>query len=262
MFHVKHGGDAVKVLAIANQKGGVGKTTTTVNLAALLADEGKRVLLVDMDPQANATSGLGVEKKPGMRCIYDLLINEYPIDKIIRQTSVANLLILPATIQLAGAEVELVPLMNREKLLKSALRKEREQYDYILIDCPPSLGLLTVNALTAADGVLIPVQCEFYAMEGLGQLVNTIELVKKHLNGKLEVFGTLLTMQDSRTNLSNQVVEEVRRYFKQKTFNQTIHRNVRLSEAPSFGLPIHLYDPRSKGAEQYRNVALEVISRG
>ena len=251
-----------KVLAVANQKGGVAKTTTAVNLAALLAEEGKLVLLADMDPQGNATSGAGIEKAKGMRCIYDLLINDYPIEKVYHSTSVTGLTILPATIQLAGAEVELVPLVNRERLLKNALSEARAQFDYIIIDCPPSLGLLTLNALTAADGVLIPVQCEYYALEGLGQLINTIELVKKHLNPQLEIFGTLLTMQDPRTNLSSQVAEEVRRFFKDKTFEQSIYRNVRLSEAPSYGLPIHIYDPRSKGAEQYRLVALEVIGRG
>jgi len=251
-----------KVLAVANQKGGVGKTTTTVNLAAILAEEGKQVLLIDIDPQGNATSGLGVEKKPGMRCIYDLLINDYPVERILQSTPVKGLSILPATIQLAGAEVELVLLVNRERLLKNAIAMIRDHYDYIMIDCPPSLGLLTLNALTAADGILIPVQCEYYALEGLGQLINTVELVKKHMNRKLQVFGTLLTMQDPRTNLSNQVADEVRRFFKEKTFNQAIYRNVRLSEAPSFGLPIHLYDPRSRGAEQYRRLALEVMNRG
>ena len=251
-----------RVLAVANQKGGVAKTTTTINLAAVLAQEGKRVLLVDIDPQGNATNGLGIEKKPGMRCIYDVMINDYPLEKVCRDTPVEGLTILPATIQLAGAEVELVPMIHRERLLKTALAEIVSRYDYVMIDCPPSLGLLTVNALTAADGVLIPVQCEYYALEGLGQLVNTIELVRKHLNPKLEIYGALLTMQDPRTNLSNQVVDEVRRYFKEKVFAQAIYRNVRLSEAPSFGLPIHLYDPRSRGAEQYRRVALEVIKRG
>ena len=251
-----------KVITIANQKGGVAKTTTAVNLSAALAEVGKNVLLADMDPQGNATSGLGIEKKPGMRCVYDLLINDYPLDKVSQGTPVDRLTILPATIQLAGAEVELVPKMNRERLLRTALEKAREQYDYIFIDCPPSLGLLTLNALTAADGVIIPVQCEYYALEGLGQLINTIDLVKKHLNPELEIFGTLLTMQDTRTNLSSQVVEEVRSFFKEKTFNQAIYRNVRLSEAPSYGLPIHLYDPRSRGAEQYRLVAMEVMDRG
>lgn len=251
-----------KILAIANQKGGVAKTTTAVNIAALLADEGKQVLLADMDPQGNATSGLGIEKTSGMRCIYDLLINDYPFDRICCGTPVEGLSILPATIQLSGAEVELVSMVNREKLLKNALASIRELFDYVIIDCPPTLGLLTINALTAADGVLIPVQCEYYALEGLGQLITTIELVKKHLNTNLEIFGTLLTMRDPRTNLSNQVADEVRNYFKEKTFEQSIYRNIRLSEAPSYGLPIHLYDPRSKGAEQYRLVALEVLNRG
>ena len=250
------------ILAVANQKGGVAKTTTAVNLSAALADESMAVLLVDMDPQGNATSGLGVDKTAGNRCIYDVLINDYPIDRVCQASPVQGLTILPATIQLAGAEVELVSLVNRERLLKNALDEVREQYDYILIDCPPSLGLLTLNALTAADGVLIPVQCEYYALEGLGQLINTIELVKKHLNPALKVFGTLLTMMDTRTNLANQVADEVRAYFKELTFDQAIYRNVRLSEAPSYGLPIHLYDPRSKGAEQYRLVALEVMHRG
>ncbi|MCL1848995.1 MAG: AAA family ATPase [Clostridiales bacterium] len=251
-----------KILAIANQKGGVAKTTTTINLAAALAEEGKKVLLVDIDPQGNASSGLGVEKKAVARCIYDLLINDYPIEKLLLASPVERLRILPATIQLAGAEVELVSMINREGRLKIALSPIREQFDYVMIDCPPSLGLLTLNALTAADGVLIPVQCEYYALEGLGQLMNTIELVRRHLNTKLHVFGTLLTMQDARTNLSNQVADEVRRYFKDKTFTQAISRNVRLSEAPSYGLPIHLYDPHSKGAEQYRLVAMEVMDRG
>jgi len=251
-----------KVLAIANQKGGVAKTTTAVNLAAALAEMGRTVLLADIDPQGNATSGLGVEKKPGMRCIYDMLINDYPVDKICLTSGVEGLWILPATMQLAGAEIEMVSMVNREKLLKKAVAGIKSWYDYVIVDCPPSLGLLTLNALSAADGVLIPVQCEFYALEGLAQLMNTIELVKRRLNPRLELFGTLLTMQDTRTNLSAQVAEEVRRYFKEKTFEQAIFRNVRLSEAPSYGLPIHLYDSRSKGAEQYRSVAREVLARG
>ncbi|MDR1192947.1 MAG: AAA family ATPase [Peptococcaceae bacterium] len=251
-----------KVLAVANQKGGVAKTTSTINIAAALAEEGRQVLLVDMDPQGNATSGLGIDKEAGMRCVYDCLINEYPLAKVCKATPVEGLRLIPATIQLAGAEVEMVGMVERENLLKNILTTYVKDYDYVMIDCPPSLGLLTLNALTAADGILIPVQCEYYALEGLGQLLNTIDLVKKHLNPKLEVFGTLLTMQDHRTNLSSQVADEVRRYFKEKTFTQGISRNVRLSEAPSYGLPIGLYDPRSKGTEQYRQVALEVISRG
>lgn len=250
-----------KVLAVANQKGGVAKTTTAINLSAALAAEGKSVLLVDLDPQGNASSGLGQEKDTDIRCVYDVLINEYPLEKVKLPTPVEGLSLVPSSIQLAGAEVELVSMINRERRLKEALRKAREKYDYILIDCPPSLGLLTLNALTAADGVLIPVQCEYYALEGLGQLLNTVELVSKHLNPKLEVFGVLLTMQDNRTNLSAQVGDEVKAFFKEKVFVQGISRNVRLSEAPSFGLPIGLYDPRSKGAEQYRAVALEVIAR-
>jgi len=250
------------VIAVANQKGGVGKTTTAVNLAAYLAFEGKRVLLVDIDPQGNATSGLGIDKASVSRCVYDLLINDYPFERVCRDTAVEGLSMLPATINLVGAEVEMVSKINRERLLKKALDDVRDSFDYMFIDCPPSLGLLTLNALTAADGVLIPVQCEYYALEGLGQLINTIELVKRSLNTGLTVFGTLLTMMDPRTNLSTQVADEVRQFFNEKTFSQAIFRNVRLSEAPSFGQPIHMFDPRSRGAEQYRQVALEVLGRG
>lgn len=250
-----------KVFTVANQKGGVAKTTTAVNLSAALAIEGKRVLLVDLDPQGNATSGLGVDKASDIRCMYDVIINDYPADRVMQKTPVEGLSLLPATIQLAGAEVELVGMVHRERKLKEALAVVRKNFDYIMIDCPPSLGLLTLNGLTASDGALIPVQCEYYALEGLGQLINTIQLVKKHLNPQLEVFGALLTMQDFRTNLSSQVAEEVRSYFKEKVFEQGISRNVRLSEAPSYGLPIALYDPRSKGAEQYQKVAQEVIAR-
>jgi len=250
------------VLTVANQKGGVGKTTTAINLAAYLAVEGKRVLLIDIDPQGNATSGLGIEKTTGTRCVYDLLVNDYPFERIRKESPVEGLTVLPASINLVGAEVELVSKVNRERLLKKALSGFKSEFDYVFIDCPPSLGLLTLNALTAADGVLIPVQCEYYALEGLGQLINTIELVKRSLNPRLAVFGTLLTMMDPRTNLSGQVADEVRRFFNEKTFSQAIYRNVRLSEAPSFGLPIHMYDPRSKGAEQYRRAALEVLERG
>jgi chromosome partitioning protein len=250
------------VLAIANQIGGVGKTTTAINLSAYLAFEGKRVLLIDIDPQGNATSGLGIEKTAGTRCVYDLLVNGYPFERVRRQSQVEGLTVLPSTINLVGAEVEMVSKVNREHLLKRALSSFKSEFEYVFIDCPPSLGLLTLNALTAADGVLIPVQCEYYALEGLGQLINTIELVKRSLNPRLMVFGTLLTMMDPRTNLSSQVADEVRRFFNEKTFSQAIFRNVRLSEAPSFGMPIHVYDPRSKGAEQYWRVALEVLERG
>jgi len=251
-----------KILAIANQKGGVAKTTSSINIAAALAVEGKKVLLVDLDPQGNATSGLGVDKHKKMRCVYDVLINEYPIDKVKKECKVNNLFVVPASIQLAGAEVELVSMLNRERRLSEALSDISKKFDYIIIDCPPSLGLLTLNALTAASGVLIPVQCEYYALEGLGQLLSTIELVSRHLNPTLSIFGVLLTMQDNRTNLSSQVSEEVFNFFGEKVFRQGIGRNVKLSEAPSYGLPICLYDPKSKGAEQYHEVALEVIERG
>ncbi len=249
------------ILTIANQKGGVAKTTTAVNLSAALALEGKKVLLVDLDPQGNATSGMGIQKKSGMHCIYDVIINEYPIERAWLDTEIDGLKILPATIQLAGAEVELVGMTNREKKLKDALSQIQARFDFILIDCPPSLGLLTLNGLTASNGALIPVQCEYYALEGLGQLLNTINLVRKHLNPRLQIFGALLTMQDFRTNLSSQVADEVRSFFKDKVFEQGISRNVRLSEAPSYGVPIAIYDARSKGAEQYKKLAQEVIAR-
>ncbi|MBE3550066.1 MAG: ParA family protein [Brockia lithotrophica] len=250
-----------RVIAIANQKGGVGKTTTAVNLSAALAMLGKRVLLVDMDPQGNATSGVGVSKADVTFDVYDLLINEVPLDKVVRPTAVEGLDVLPSTIQLAGAEIELVPTMSRELRLRRALERIRDAYEFVYIDSPPSLGLLTVNALTAADGVLIPIQCEYYALEGLSQLLNTIRLVQKHLNPQLTVEGVLLTMFDARTNLSIQVVEEVKRYFKEKVYRSIIPRNVRLSEAPSHGLPITVYDPRSKGAEQYIELAREVLEQ-
>lgn len=249
------------ILTIANQKGGVAKTTTAVNLSAALALEGKKVLLVDLDPQGNATSGMGIQKKAGMHCIYDVIINEYPIERAWLDTEIDGLKILPATIQLAGAEVELVGMTNRERKLKDALSQIQARFDFILIDCPPSLGLLTLNGLTASNGALIPVQCEYYALEGLGQLLNTINLVRKHLNPRLQIFGALLTMQDFRTNLSSQVADEVRSFFKDKVFEQGISRNVRLSEAPSYGVPIAIYDARSKGAEQYKKLAQEVIAR-
>lgn len=250
-----------KVLAVVNQKGGVGKTTTTVNLGACLAELGKKVLVLDIDPQGNTTSGLGVNRYRLKKCIYNVLIDGLPLEAVIQPTGIDRLHIAPATIKLAGAEIELVLVMQREVKLRQALSVVASEYDYVLIDCPPSLGLLTLNALTAAGGVLIPIQCEYYALEGLSQLMNTISLVQKHLNPALKVEGALLTMFDSRTNLANQVVEEVRAYFKEKVYNAVIPRNVRLSEAPSHGLAITQYDPRSRGSEVYMELAKEVIAR-
>lgn len=251
-----------KIIAITNQKGGVGKTTTTVNLGASLAELGNEVLLIDIDPQGNATSGVGVDKGVLDNCIYSLIIGNAKTDDVITQTEFKNLSIIPATIQLAGAEIELVSAISREEKLKVALESVKDDYDFILIDCPPSLGLLTLNALTAADSVLIPVQAEYYALEGLSQLLNTIRLVQKHLNRNLLIEGVLLTMFDARTNLGIQVIEEVKMYFQEKVYQAIIPRNIRLGEAPSHGKPITVYDPRSKGAEVYLELAKEVLSIG
>lgn len=249
-----------KIIAITNQKGGVGKTTTSVNLGACLTSLGKKVLLVDIDPQGNTTSGIGINKADVEYCIYDVLINDiHPKDAAV-ETKIPNLSIIPATIQLAGAEIELVPTISREVRLKKSLQLLKHNYDYILIDCPPSLGILTVNSLTAADSVIIPIQCEYYALEGLSQLLNTVRLVQKHLNTTLQIEGVLLTMFDARTNLGIQVIEEVKKYFQQKVYQTIIPRNVRLSEAPSHGQSIITYDPRSKGAGVYLELAKEVIS--
>ncbi|MET3699772.1 chromosome segregation ATPase [Bacillus oleivorans] len=251
-----------KIIAIANQKGGVGKTTTSVNLGACLAYIGKKVLLVDVDPQGNATSGVGIDKADVEHCVYDILVEDTDVEKVIQGTKVENLFAIPATIQLAGAEIELVPTISREVRLKRALENLKEEYDYIIIDCPPSLGLLTLNALTASDAVLIPVQCEYYALEGLSQLLNTVRLVQKHLNNQLMIEGVLLTMLDARTNLGIQVIEEVKKYFQEKVFQTIIPRNIRLSEAPSHGEPIIIYDPKSRGAEVYLDLAKEVVANG
>ncbi|MBM7645524.1 chromosome partitioning protein [Scopulibacillus daqui] len=248
-----------KILAIANQKGGVGKTTTSVNLSACLAYLGKRALLVDMDPQGNATSGVGIDKGDIDECIYDVLIEDVNPEDVIRPTLIENLEIIPSTIQLAGAEIELVPTISREVRLSRALEKISDQYDYIIIDCPPSLGLLTINALTASDAVMIPVQCEYYALEGLSQLLNNVRLVQKHLNSHLQIEGVLLTMLDARTNLGLQVIEEVKKYFQDRVYQTIIPRNVRLGEAPSYGKPIIIYDPKSRGAEVYLELAKEVM---
>lgn len=249
-----------RVIAVANQKGGVGKTTTAVNLGACLAALGKRTLLIDIDPQGNTTSGVGINKADVNSCIYDVLINEVDTTESIQSTQVDRLDVIPATIQLAGAEIELVPTISREVRLRKALTPLKNKYDYIIIDCPPSLGLLTVNALTAADSVLIPIQCEYYALEGLSQLLNTIRLVQKHLNTSLEIEGVLLTMLDARTNLGLQVIEDVKKYFREKVYSTIIPRNVRLSEAPSHGQPIIVYDPKSRGAEVYMDLAKEVCN--
>lgn len=247
-----------KIISLANQKGGVGKTTTTINLATILAKKGNKVLLIDADPQGNATSGLGVDKEIDLS-MYDVLVNETDFEEVYQNTAIKNLIVCPSNINLAGAEVELVPMMSREQRLKEKIDKIKEKFDYILIDCPPSLGLITLNAFTASNSVLIPVQCEYYALEGLGQLLNTVELVKKHLNKEIEIEGALLTMYDIRTNLSNQVVKEVKKYFGDKVYKNVIPRNVRLSEAPSYGMPITEYDPRSKGAKSYVKFAKEFL---
>lgn len=247
-----------KIVSLANQKGGVGKTTTTVNLGTILAKKGKKVLLIDADPQGNATSGLGVEKEVEYST-YDILVNDAKIQDAIQDTIIKNLKVCPANMSLAGAEVELVSMMSREQRLKEKLDEVKDYFDYILIDCPPSLGLITLNAFTASNSVLIPVQCEYFALEGLGQLINTINLVKKHLNKEIQIEGALLTMYDIRTNLSNQVVKEVKKYFENKVYKTVIPRNVRLSEAPSYGMPITEYDPRSKGAKSYTKFAKEFL---
>lgn len=251
-----------RIIAIANQKGGVGKTTTAINLSACLAEAGQKVLTVDFDPQGNATSGLGFEKGYMDKTVYEMMIGECKVEECVIHDVQENLDVLPSDVNLAGAEIELLDEENKESILKQELEKVEENYDYIIIDCPPSLNLLTINALTAADTVLVPIQCEYYALEGLTQILQTVDLVKKKMNPKLELEGVVFTMYDARTNLSLQVVENVKTHLNRNIYKTIIPRNVRLAEAPSHGMPINLYDTRSTGAESYRMLAAEVISRG
>ncbi|MBO4815518.1 MAG: ParA family protein [Clostridia bacterium] len=250
-----------KVIAVVNQKGGVGKTTTAVNVSTILAKKGKKVLLIDADPQGNATSGVGIDKNVE-KSIYDVIINDLEIKEAIVQSPIKNLFVCPSNINLAGAEVELVPMMAREQKLKEKLELVENDFHYVIIDCPPSLGLLTINAFTASNSLLIPIQCEYYALEGVGQLINTVNLVRKGLNKSLYIEGVVLTMSDSRTNLSNQVIKEVKTYFKDNVYKTIIPRNVKLSEAPSYGMPISIYAPKSKGARCYEKLTNEIIKKG
>lgn len=249
-----------KIVAFLNQKGGVGKTTTCVNMAGYLAQMGRKVLLLDIDPQANASSNLGFEKDSKPKTIYNVIVDDNTIDEVIQKTKVPNLDIIPSDVDLAGAEIELVQMNNREKVVRNILKKVANNYDYICIDCPPSLGLITVNALTACDSVLIPIQCEYFALEGLSQLMYTIKLVKKHLNENIDVEGVVLTMKDNRSNLGQSVAQDITKYFGKKVYKTVIPRNIRLAEAPSFGEPICIYDPRCTGAMAYKSLTEEFIS--
>lgn len=250
-----------RIIAIANQKGGVGKTTTAINLSACLAEKGKKVLSIDMDPQGNMTSGLGVDKNNVEKTVYDLIIGEGQIEEIICKDVLENLDVLPTNIDLSAAEIELIGIENKEYIIKNEVEKVKDNYDFIIIDCPPSLSMLTINAMTTADSVLVPIQCEYYALEGLSQLIHTIELVKERLNSNLEIEGVVFTMYDARTNLSLQVVENVKDNLNQNIYKTIIPRNIRLAEAPSYGMPINQYDPKSSGAESYRLLADEVIEK-
>ena len=261
MYNLYKGRTMGKIIAFANQKGGVGKTTTCINVATYMALMGKRVLILDIDPQGNATSAVGITKTKDLKTIYDLIDGQSSYDEVIQPTIVENLYIIPSTVDLAGAEVELIQIPQREKVIKRILDEIKESYDFILIDCPPSLGLITVNALTAADSVLIPMQCEFFSMEGITQLMNTIRLIKYHLNPDLEIEGVVMTMKDKRSNFTNQVSNEIIKFFNKSVYLTTIPRNIRLAEAPSHGLPVALYDANSKGAEAYLSLAEEIMKR-
>ena len=251
-----------RIIAIANQKGGVGKTTTAINLSACLADKGKKVLAVDMDPQGNMTSGLGLDKEFLEKTVYDMIIGESDIEEVLQKETIENLDVLPTNIDLSAAEIELIDVENKEFIVRNSIQKIRDNYDFVIIDCPPSLSMLTINAMTTADSVLVPIQCEYYALEGLSQLIHTVELVKDRLNPDLEIEGVVFTMYDARTNLSLQVVENVKDNLQQNIYKTIIPRNIRLAEAPSYGMPINQYDPKSAGSESYMRLADEVISKG
>lgn len=251
-----------RIIAIANQKGGVGKTTTAINLSACLADKGKKVLAVDMDPQGNMTSGLGLDKESIEKTVYDMIIGESDIEEVLQKEAMENLDVLPTNIDVSAAEIELIDVENKEFIVRNSIQKIRDNYDFVIIDCPPSLSMLTINAMTTADSVLVPIQCEYYALEGLSQLIHTVELVKDRLNPDLEIEGVVFTMYDARTNLSLQVVENVKDNLQQNIYKTIIPRNIRLAEAPSYGMPINQYDPKSAGSESYMRLADEVISKG